>query len=234
MEIARFVECRLANLRAAVDRFSSDLSDLGGDLGGGYPAVDHMFWARPDCMDVLYKKWTVEYQGSAFWDGDPAWQLLVRPTDLTVQTPPFNLYVRKDDFFPLRTTVDFPDGTKAVTDMTWLTVSGVVVPAKFTTKFSPAIGPLSGIETTFYNHQINPDLSNVDFSRQAGSVSDDNGSEDVQPVFEELYHGFDDDPIIVKIADSSGAYDRLSLTFTLYVEDASAEAPARSETRRDP
>jgi flagellar basal body-associated protein FliL len=201
---------------------STDMSGMTDITGGksAHPAVDHVLWCRPDCLDVLYRSWTVEYQGTAFWEGDPAWQLLVRPTDLTSDTPPFNMYVRKDDYYPLRVSVEFPDGTKAVTDLTWLTVDGVVVPARFTTQFTPRVGPLRGFETTFYNHQINPDLSNVDFTRQEISMtSGGDESDDTQPIFEELYHGFDDLQIVTDIVDSTGTYDRLSFTFSLYVED---------------
>jgi flagellar basal body-associated protein FliL len=185
------------------------------------PVTSHELLARPDLLDILYRKWTIEYQGSALWDGAPAWQLLVRPTDLKSETPPFNLYVRKDDFMPLRVAMTTPDGTEIETDMTWVNIDGVAAPSKFTTRFAPALGPLKGFETTFYNHRINPDLSDVVFPREEARVvvQESDTTDDVPPVFEELYHGFADKPIVVKIADSSGTYDRLSFTFSLYVED---------------
>ena len=193
-----------------------------GDMSGAHPAVDHLLIGRPDFLGILYRTWTIEYQGSAFWEGEPAWQLLVRPTDLTVETPSFNLYVRKDDFVVLRASVEFPDGTRAITDLTWVTIDNVSAPARFTTVFTPALGPLAGFETTFHNHQINPDLSGVDFPGEEGTIvpSNETGAEEGPPIFQELYHGFADEPVVANISDSSGTYDRVRFTFSLYVEDS--------------
>jgi hypothetical protein len=187
----------------------------------GHPAFDHVLLSRPDFIDILRQSWTFEYQGTALWDGEPAWQLLVRPTDLTLDTPQFNILVRKDDFTPLRTVVDLGNGGMALTDLTWLTIDNVALPAKFTTRFEPPVGPLTSFETTFFNHEINPDLSGVTFPRQGGSltISDEDIADGGSGIIEELYHGFADDPVIAPISDSTGAYDRLSFTFSLYVED---------------
>ncbi len=202
--------------------------ELSGDrsvgmegLGAAHPAVDHVLLSRPDFIDVLDIDWTVEYQGTAMWDGDPAWKLFFRPTDLNSPEPGFNLYVRKDDFQPLRTEVTFSDGTTGITDLTWVTVSDVLVPSNFRTVLNPPIEPLSGFTTTYCNHEINPDLSDFQFTRQEGSLSASNDPEiiDGPAIFEELYHGFENDPIIAPLNDSSGTYDRLKFTFTLYVED---------------
>jgi len=190
-------------------------------LGGGHPAVDHVLLSRPDFLDVLDVAWTAQYQGTALWEGAPAWQLLFTTRDITLDTPPFTLYVRKDDFFPLRTVVEFADGTKATTDLTWIILEGTVVPSRFTTRFEPPAGPLAGFQTTYFNHDINPDLSGIEFPREEGSVVSSSGADEGPAVFEELYHGFADEPIIAPIKDSSGTYDRLEFTFSLYVEDPS-------------
>jgi hypothetical protein len=193
----------------------------GYNPGATHPAFDHLLLSRPDFIDILRQSWTFEYQGTALWDGDPAWQLLVRPIDLTLDTPQFNLIVRKDDFTPLRTVVDLGDGTMASTDLTWLTVDSITLPAGFTTRFEPPIGPLSSYETTFFNHEVNPDLSGVVFPRQEGSLTipDETALEPDSGIIAELYHGFADDPVIAPITDSSAAYTSLSFTFSLYVED---------------
>ena len=191
--------------------------------GGGHPALDHVLLSRPDFLDILDIAWEPQYQGSAIWDGSPAWMLLFTTRDITLDTPGFTLYVRKDDFVPLRTEVEFDDGTMAITDLTWFVIDDVVVPAKYTTTLMPSIGGLNGYETTYFNHEINPDLSGVDFPRDEGTLltipdtdtGDDAGS------FSQLYHGFADNPIIAPIDDSSGTYDRLEFTFSLYVEDES-------------
>lgn len=192
-------------------------------LGYSHPAVDQVILSRPDFLDVLDKVWTVQYQGTAMWDGEPAWKILFNTRDITLDTPPFTLYVRKDDFVPLRTKVEFSDGTTAITDLYWIVTDDVLLPTKFTTTFTPPIGPLAGYETTWFNHEINPDLSDIDFPREEGSLlsSNDPDLDEGPAVFEELYHGFADDPIIAPINDSSGTYDRISFTFSLYVEDAS-------------
>jgi flagellar basal body-associated protein FliL len=185
-----------------------------------HPVASHTLFARPDFIDILSKSWTFEYQGSALWDGSPAWQLLVKPSDINSKVTPFYLYVRKDDFVPLRAEMTTPEGIEIVTDMTWMTIDSVTVPSKFSTVFSPPLGPLEGVVTTFYNHQINPDLSAVVFPREEVVIPIEDSEPDDEPaVFEELYHGFADDPLVSSITDSSGTYDRISYTFSLYVED---------------
>jgi hypothetical protein len=198
---------------------ATGLNSVGAS--GGHPAVDHVLLSRPDLMGILTFSWNAEYQGSAVWDGEPAWQLRFSPIDRTVDLPSFNMIIRKDDFVPLRTTVQFEDGPTATTDLTWTEIEGVLVPSKFTTRFNPAVGPLSGFETTFFNHDINPDLSGIEFPSEEGALLTGNDADidEGPPVFEELYHGFADDPIVAPIEDSSGTYEKLSFTFSLYVED---------------
>ncbi len=213
--------------RAPGDWFCSYESggELAGSLdeaGGGHPSVNHVLLSRPDFLDVLDMVWVAQYQGTALWDGEPAWQLLFSTRDLTLDVPPFQLYVRKDDLVPLRASATFDDGTVATTDFSWIVVDEIIVPAKFTTRFEPAVGPLSGFETTYFNHEVNTDLSGVNFPREEGTLLSINEPEgESPPVFEELYHGFADDPIVAPINDSSGTYDRLSFTFSLYVESES-------------
>lgn len=192
-------------------------------IGPGHPAVDQMILSRPDFLDVLDTVWVAQYQGSAMWDGDPAWQILFSTRDITLDTPPFTLYVRKDDFVPLRASVVFEDGSTAITDMTWIVEEDILLPAKFTTTFEPPVGPLAGYETTWFNHEINPDLSEIDFPHVEGTLlsSNDPDLDEGPAVFEELYHGFADDPIYAPLTDSSGTYNRIEFTFSLYVEDQS-------------
>jgi len=200
---------------------SGELATGAEGMGAGHPAVNHVLHSRPDFLDLLETEWTTVYQGSAVWEGDPAWQILFRPIDLDSPNPEFILYVSKDDHQPLRATADFPDGTAAVTDLTWVTIDGVLVPSDFTTVFTPPIGPLAGYRTAYYNHEVNPDLSGMQFPRQEGTIpiEDEAGSDEGPAVFEELYHGFADEPITAPISDSSGKYDRLEFTFSLYIED---------------
>lgn len=198
---------------------ASGLDSVAG--GSGHIALDHLTLSRPDFVDVLTITWDVEYQGTALWDGEPAWQLICRPKDIQSTLPDFNLVVRKDDFVPLRTGVDFIDGSSATTDLEWITIDNVLVPAKFTTSFGRSIGPLKGFATTFFNHEINPDLSGIDFPGTSGTlITQPNDAIDEGPsVYDELYHGFADDPITASIEDSSGTYTSLEFTFSLYVED---------------
>ncbi|MCX6647261.1 MAG: hypothetical protein NTY09_13025 [bacterium] len=202
---------------------SGEIASGMSGIGPGHPAVDQVFLSRPDFLNIIDTVWTAQYQGSATWDGDPAWQLLFTTRDITLDTPPFTLYVRKDDFVPLRASVQFQDGSTATTDMTWIVQDGILLPAKFTTTFNPPIGPLSGYETTWFNHEINPDLSNIDFPREEGTLlsGNDPDIDDGAAVFEELYHGFADDPISSPLTDSSGTYSHIEFTFSLYVEDSS-------------
>ncbi len=198
---------------------ASGLDSVAGD--SGHIALDHLTLSRPDFVDVLIFTWDVEYQGTALWDGEPAWQLICRPKDIQFAMPDFTMIVRKDDFVPLRTGVVFLDGTTATTDLEWITIDNVLVPAKFTTSFNRSIGPMKGFATTFFNHEINPDLSGIDFPGTGGTFLTQNDSSiDVGPsVYDELYHGFADDPITTSIEDSSGTYTSLEFTFSLYVED---------------
>jgi hypothetical protein len=218
----------IAAWRAPDDWFCT--YELSGELatgisqyGSGHPAVDHVLLSRPDLIDILNIDWSVTYKGTAMWDGEPAWQLEYRPKDHLSDMPYFQAYVRKDDFVLLRTSVEFPDGSTGITDLAWIIVEDVLVPARFTTLFDPAVGPLNGYETNYFNHEINPDLSDFEFPQQEGVLLSNNDPDidDGPPVFEELYHGFADDPIIADMLDSSGTYDRLKFTFSLYVEDRS-------------
>jgi len=205
---------------------SYELSDQVYSGSGGnraHPAVDHILFARPDYMEILNKTWTVQYQGSASWEGEPAYSLLFRPTDLTLSTPGFTMYVSKDTMIPLRTEVVFSDGTTGVTEYSWVVVDGVYVPAEFDSRLNPAVGPLNGYTTSFFNHQVNGDVSNFDFPGVEGIITSDIGDDDVDDdapaLFDELYHGFEDTPLTAEISDSDGNYDRLKFTFTLYVGD---------------
>jgi len=175
----------------------------GGDMGG-HPAVDHVLMSRPDMMSAIDKDWTISYTGTAIWDGDPAWALLVSPADFTSQLPEFDLLVRKDDFVPVRSIVEFADGTRAITDFEWLTIDGFLLPIKFTTTFAPA---------------FNPDVSGVKFHEESSIIHYDDVDDDGPAVFEELYHGFADDPITADVNDPSGTYKTVTFTFSLYVED---------------
>jgi len=203
------------------DELASGGSGGGTAPGGGHPAVDHVYLSRPDIVRVLEIDWNATYTGTAMWDGDPSWIIEFSPKDHTVATPSFEVFVRKDDFIPLRTAVHFPDGTIGTTDLTWIEVDDLMVPSVISTVFSPAIGPLNGYESTFINHDINPDLSSIEFPQQEGMLltSNDPDNDDGPSVFEELYHGFADDPIVAELSDASGTYDRISFTFSLYVED---------------
>jgi len=194
-----------------------------GNLGfNAHPAVDHVFFARPDFIDFLDLEWTVQYQGSANWEGEPAYSLLFRPTDLTLSTPPFTIYISKDTMMPMRTEVVFSDGTTGVTDFSWVVVDEIYVPVSFESRFSSPIGPLNGYTTAYFNHSVNSDVTHLSFPRLEGTVSAGAAAEttdDSPALFDELYHGFEDDPIIVDIADSEGNYDQIEFTFTLYVDD---------------
>jgi len=118
------------------------------------------------------------------------------------------------------TKVKLGEDVEASTMMDWMKVDGVVVPARFVTYFTPAAGPLGGFETTFYNHKVNGDLSGIELSRFEGSVSASvEEEEEGEALFEGLYHGFADEAIIAPIVDSSGTYERIKFTFSLYVED---------------
>jgi flagellar basal body-associated protein FliL len=211
---------------------SGELASGMSGIGSGHPAVDQVFLSRPDFLNILDTAWTAQYQGSATWDGEPAWQLLFTTRDITLDTPPFTLYVRKDDFVPLRASVTFQEGSTAITDMTWIVDENVLLPAKFTTTFNPPVGPLAGYETTWFNHEINPDLSDIDFPREQGALlsNNDPDNSDEAAVFEELYHGFADNPINAPLTDSSGTYGSIEFTFSLYVEDASI--PAQLDSRQ--
>jgi len=200
---------------------TGELASGASGLGLGHPAVDHVALSRPDILDLLLIDWDVQYQGTAMWEGEPAWALVFETKDRTLDIPAFTLYVRKDDFYPLRTKVEFPDGSVGITDFTWVVVDSVTVPATFLTVFDPPVGPLNGYSTTYFNHEINPDLSGIDFPREQGSLlsSNDPDVEDGPAVFEELYHGFADNPIETPITDSSGTWTSLSFTFSLYVEE---------------
>ncbi|HDS30073.1 MAG TPA: hypothetical protein ENN67_03430 [Firmicutes bacterium] len=199
---------------------AAGLSGIGAS--GGHPALDHAELSRPDFIDVLSFSFNFEYQGSAVWDGEPSWQLRLVPIDRTLDIPSFNIIIRKDDFVPMRTVVRFADNSVAITDLKWTRIDGVLVPSKFTTFFNPPSGFINGFQTTFFNHEINPDLTGIDFTRREGTLLTSNDSDvyDEPAVFEELYHGFADDPIIAPIEDSSGTYTKISFTFSLYVEDS--------------
>jgi hypothetical protein len=200
---------------------SGETAEAVENVNWGHPALDHVLLSRPDFLQSLYREWTAQYQGTALWSGDPAWQLVFRPTDLANRMPGFNLIVRKDDFVPVRASVTFPDGAIATTDLEWVNLEGVLLPSRFTTRLDQPLGPLRGFETTFFNHEINPDLSGIEFPRREGTLntSEDVDAEEGPPVFEELYHGFADDPIVAPINDSSGTYTSIEFTFSLYVED---------------
>ncbi len=206
----------------ATYELSGELATGSPGAGAGHPAVDQVFLSRPDFMEILLVEWNAQYQGTAMWDGEPAWSLLFVTKDRTLNIPGFTMYIRKDDFYPLRTEVEFSDASMGITDLTWIDAEGVAVPATFITVFNPAIGPLAGYETTWFNHEINPDLSGMEFPRQEGSLltSNDPTIDEGPAVFEELYHGFADDPIVAPLNDSSGTYSELSFTFSLYVEDS--------------
>jgi hypothetical protein len=210
----------LAKVTWVFDESTSDI-DVPSE-GFGHPALDHMLLARPDFIELLDFDWTITYQGSALWDGEPAWQLLLNPTDFTSMWESFTLIVRKDDYVPLRTVVKFSDDTEAVTDLDWLVIQNVVVPSKFSTTITPAINGFSGFETTFFNHQINPDLTGVNFQRTEGSFTGEiphDDDYDGPAVFEELFHGFADDIIVAPVHDPDGEYTELKFTFSLFVED---------------
>jgi len=204
--------------------------EVSGDTYSGtggldaHPAVDHVFFARPDFVDFLELEWTPQYQGSANWNGEPAYSLVFRPMDLTLSTPRFTMYVSKDKMVPLRTEVEFSDGSVGITDFTWVTVDGIFVPSSFDSDFIPSIGPLEGYTSTFYNHSVNGDLSGVSFPGVSGIITADTSGEnddgdDSQSGFDSLYHGFDNDPIIASINDSDGNFDRIEFSFTLDVND---------------
>lgn len=198
--------------------------DLADPYGQSHPAVDHVLLSRPDFMDCIRKSWSVEYSGSAYWDNEPAWQLIARPRDIADRTPEFRLFVRKNDFCLLRTAVDLPDGTSATTDFEWMVVDAIRLAAKFKTRFEPPLGPVTGFETTFFNYQINPDLTDKDFPRvEMIDTIDQVHSESNRPdSFEGLYHGFEGEPVTAYIHDASGIYDRLNFTFALKMVNRAA------------
>ncbi|MFH1676343.1 MAG: hypothetical protein ABIC40_04885, partial [bacterium] len=174
-----------------------------------------------DFIDYLQRDWTIQYQGTALWDGDPAWQLILNPKDSESEFPGFTLFVRKSDFAPLRSEVQLDEGSKVTTDFDWIQVDGIHVPEEFISRFEPHFGSIIDIRTVFSDQKINPDLSDYDFNREAVKVyvEDDELSGGEATVYEELYHGFAQEPIIAPIHDSSGTYDRIRFTFSLYVED---------------
>ena len=186
-----------------------------------HPATDHILFSQPDFIDYLQRDWKIQYQGTALWDGEPSWQLLLNPKDAESEFPAFTLYVRKDDCAPLRSVVKLAEDSTVTTDFNWMQIDGVNVPGEFISRLDPHFGSCVDIKTEFSDQVINPDLSGYDFGRGTVNVyveeKDLSGEEPA--VYEELYHGFAQEPIIAPIHDASGTYDRVEFTFSLYVED---------------
>jgi len=199
----------------------------GPDYAGTYPkdftrlrGDDPLTLANPAMEQELLAVYEVESTEDKSHNGDECHVLRMIPTDWTKGLMPFDLYIRAADSQPVYTEVQISADKGGVffkTEIEYSRIDAFQVTKTITTTVE--FTDLSNFiyKTSFSDYEINPADTILLDNKEKAAIENDEVDEDA---FADIYHGFEDPPLVVKLGGENALYTKLRFAFAL-------EAPSK-------
>jgi flagellar basal body-associated protein FliL len=180
--------------------------------------------ANPALKQALSAVYNAEYTGAEFYNGEECKVLHLEPVRLNDMLHPFNLYIRTSDNLPVHTEVlvHTPVGDIIInSDIGYSVIDGFNVVSTITTAIEePTSLPIEkGLAwphfthtTTFSDYEINPAETVLLGGKYEVNIEQDDGDS-----FADIYHGFENPPMVVALGAGNALYSKLRFAFGLEI-----------------
>lgn len=179
---------------------------------------DPVMLSNPALKQALLAVYDIEYVGMDEHNGTECHVLHFTPIEETNFRPPFGLYIRESDDVPIYTEMILTHNDENIlfrSEIEYTTIDGFMLPDVIETRADFLDGTELVMTTTFSDYEVNT-FSRTFVGKEASDNGED-GDDDIDKFFSDIYHGFEDPVMMVDLGADSEPYSKLRFAFALEV-----------------